>query len=166
MAPILDVEAGCKQSSVELKRVEHKKAPHLTLLDAPRWIASAHVVGYHYYEGSIAYFHSGGVWTQFFFVLGGFLLAYSEMTRPVAKRQAMTTWQYVRKRLITIYPLYTFSLLLILFTMVPRTTFNWVTLPLHFMLLQAILPISWKYENGVARSHLGSTTQCAGFSAP
>jgi len=151
-----DVEAGCVQpleakadSKTETKQDGQKKSLHLTLLDAPRWIASAHVVGYHYYEDTIKYFYSGGVWTQFFFLLGGFLLAYSEMTRPVAKRPAMTTWQYVRKRLITIYPLYVFSLLLMLFTMAPRTTFNWVTLPLHFMLLQAILPISWKNENGV-----------------
>lgn len=125
-----------------------KKAPHLTLLDAPRWIASAHVVGYHYYEGSCSYFYSGGVWTQFFFMLGGFLLAYSEMTRPVAKRSAMTVAQYVRKRLITIYPLYAFALMLVLFTMAPRSSFNWVTLPLHLMLLQAILPIFKKYEDG------------------
>jgi peptidoglycan/LPS O-acetylase OafA/YrhL len=107
------------------------------------------------YRGHLE-FHLGGLWTQFFFVLAGFVLAYVEMARPAAKAaQQMTTLQYIKKRLITIYPLYAMSLLL--YVLVPKKDdmCKWGTLPLHVLLLQAIVQVPecgapYTYWNGVA----------------
>jgi hypothetical protein len=59
------------------------KAPRLETLDGPRYIASISIVLYHYYgydDYAISdYLILGGLWTQFFFVLAGFVLGYVEM---------------------------------------------------------------------------------------
>jgi len=115
--------------------------PQLSALDAPRWIASAHIVGSHFYAKAIPYFKTGGMWTQYFFIMSGFLLSYVEMARPPHKRSKTTQLQYLRKRLIVIYPIYMFSLVLLLFNLPNRSMFSWGVLPLHIFLLQAILPI-------------------------
>jgi len=110
-------------------------------LDAPRYFASIHIVCFHYYDGS--YFKLGGLWTQFFFVLAGFLLAYAEMIRPVSKATNMGRLKYLRKRLITIYPLYALSICLLL----TRPAYHqsceceWEVLPLHIFLLQGIVQV-------------------------
>jgi len=124
-------------------------APRLVALDAPRWIASAHVVGFHFYHHTIDYFRMGGMWTQFFFILSGFLLAYAEMARPPQKRVTLSMWQYVRKRLISIYPLYVFCLLMVICNLPDRPWFDFaVVLPLQLTLTQSILPVCYPRAEG------------------
>merc|ERR1712187_512185 len=114
------------------------------------------IICFHFYHpsnnsvfelGSFA--ENGALWTQFFFVLSGFVLSYVEMARPPHKVAKLSALQYLWKRLTTIYPTYLFVLVLTLCTMQPRSDFEWAILPLHAVLLQAWIPI------------LSDTNQCA-----
>lgn len=111
-------------------------APRLEALDAPRWIASIQIVLFHFYG-----FGWGGMWTQFFFMLSGFILSYAEMARPPLPADKVSTLQYVRKRLIVVYPCYLLSILLTAFANTGQDPFEWAILPLHLLLMQAWFPI-------------------------
>jgi len=89
--------------------------PQLDTLDAIRWIASIQIVLSHFYFGAntktfdLGYFsYQGKNWTQMFFILSGFILGYVEMARPTARDPKLSQLQYLRKRLITVYPVYFF----------------------------------------------------------
>jgi hypothetical protein len=103
------------------------------------------------------------MWTQFFFILAGFVLGYVEMAKPLSKHQTMTTLRYIRKRLTTTYPLYAVSLLF--FVMKPvhgrdeiagtsgltQLECKWVQFPLAVTLLQAVVqldcaPPQWNWN--------------------
>eukprot|EP00928_Gymnodinium_smaydae_P042080 TRINITY_DN28395_c0_g1_i1.p1 TRINITY_DN28395_c0_g1~~TRINITY_DN28395_c0_g1_i1.p1 ORF type:complete len:505 (+),score=61.59 TRINITY_DN28395_c0_g1_i1:59-1516(+) len=114
------------------------KAPRLETLDGPRYIASMSIVCYHY-----GFYEVGGLWTQFFFILAGFVLAYVEMARPAHKTPKMSNLQYLRKRLITIYPLYGLSICLVMVKPPydPECMCEWPVLPLHALLLQSIVQL-------------------------
>lgn len=139
---------------------EQGKAPRLDALDAPRWLASCMIVAYHRYEKDLGMFGTwGSAWTQFFFVLSGFVLGYVEMARPVEKAPKLSQLQYVRKRLVTVYPTYVFALVCrVLQWNWGHAWFDWAILPMHLFLMQAWVPIcTWKYYqcasqawNGVA----------------
>lgn len=116
-------------------------APRLAALDAERGIAAVHIVGFHYYRTVVPYFGSGSIWVPFFFMMSGFLLAYSDMSKPPSKRPTMSTLQYVRKRVAGIYPLYLLTLIMVLCNVPKRSAVAWGTLPLHVLLLQSVLPI-------------------------
>jgi len=119
--------------------------PRLEALDAPRWIASIQIVAYHFYQDR--YDHRlgwGSNWTQFFFILSGFILSYGEMTQPLDKVKEMPVLEYVRKRLVVVYPSYFLSLVLRLCLNPIITWAEWVYLPFNLLLLQAWLPICLK----------------------
>eukprot|EP00929_Paragymnodinium_shiwhaense_P079475 TRINITY_DN41376_c0_g1_i1.p1 TRINITY_DN41376_c0_g1~~TRINITY_DN41376_c0_g1_i1.p1 ORF type:complete len:523 (+),score=51.05 TRINITY_DN41376_c0_g1_i1:41-1570(+) len=131
-----DVEAAAPPAT--------ERPPRLEALDAPRWIASIMIVCEHFFRESLGPLASwGGVWTQFFFVLSGFVLAYVEMARPLKKASKMSQLQYLRKRLITIYPLYMFTLCLCLFQF-RHSKMAWKTLPFSILLMHAWIPLTWE----------------------
>jgi len=130
---------------------ESASAPRLEALDAPRWIASIQIVFYHMHQWSGAKFTWRGIvwgsaWTQFFFMLSAFVLAYSEMARPPRKNGNVSLLQYVRKRLVVIYPSYVLSLVMCIVDPRTKTPFEWSVLPLHLLLLQAWFPICHNYR--------------------
>lgn len=121
-------------------------APRLEALDAQRWMASVQIIAFHFYN-----FTWGCVWTQFFFVLSGFLLAYAEMAKPAKQ---MSQYAYIRRRLVTIYPTYIFVLVLSELQW-NHSAMDWLTLPLHLMLAQAWFPITYRMENNLIWSWTG-----------
>lgn len=50
----------------------------------------------------------GYTWVPWFFMLSGFILCAAELSNP----RAEVSWHYVARRLVTIYPVYGFGLLL------------------------------------------------------
>eukprot|EP00928_Gymnodinium_smaydae_P020256 TRINITY_DN17832_c0_g1_i1.p1 TRINITY_DN17832_c0_g1~~TRINITY_DN17832_c0_g1_i1.p1 ORF type:complete len:505 (+),score=49.28 TRINITY_DN17832_c0_g1_i1:170-1684(+) len=113
-------------------------------LDGTRWIASIHIVTYHFYQWEPSLRdHSMwfSVWTQYFFMLSGFVLAYAEMVRSPKKGDSMPMHKYIRRRLIVVYPIYLFSLILTIASHGQRPVAGWMMLPLHIALVQAWLPI-------------------------
>merc|ERR1712054_423614 len=69
--------------------VDTSGKPRFDALEATRWIASCHIVAYHFYGQQLqlaGFLMFGGHWVQYFFMLSGFLLAYSEMTKPLKRR--------------------------------------------------------------------------------
>eukprot|EP00928_Gymnodinium_smaydae_P014001 TRINITY_DN1507_c0_g2_i1.p1 TRINITY_DN1507_c0_g2~~TRINITY_DN1507_c0_g2_i1.p1 ORF type:complete len:451 (+),score=41.42 TRINITY_DN1507_c0_g2_i1:210-1562(+) len=118
-----------------------KMTPRLEALDGPRWLASIMIVGSHFYG-----FAWGGAWTQFFFMLSGFVLSYVEMARAPSKSVSMTKVQYVRTRLMTLYPTY---ILTIVFVMIQQQNFffDWITLPFHIFLIDSWIPIVYPLRN-------------------
>eukprot|EP00429_Kryptoperidinium_foliaceum_P034392 CAMPEP_0176161140 /NCGR_PEP_ID=MMETSP0120_2-20121206/82436_1 /TAXON_ID=160619 /ORGANISM="Kryptoperidinium foliaceum, Strain CCMP 1326" /LENGTH=494 /DNA_ID=CAMNT_0017498605 /DNA_START=91 /DNA_END=1573 /DNA_ORIENTATION=+ len=91
-------------------------APRLEALDAPRWIASIQIVCYHMYghkEAFSRYATWFAVWTQLFFLLSGFVLAYAELAKPPKTGNSrLSLLRYVRRRLTVIYPAFFLALLL------------------------------------------------------
>ncbi|CAK0794261.1 unnamed protein product [Prorocentrum cordatum] len=124
------------------------KAPRLDALDAPRWLCSCMIVCYHFYKEELGVFAEwGSAWTQFFFVLSGFVLAYVEMARPVSKAPNISQLEYLRKRLITVYPTYLLALLLRMLTnRIYHPAFDWAVLPMHVLLIQSWVPICIEKE--------------------
>jgi peptidoglycan/LPS O-acetylase OafA/YrhL len=123
------------------------KAPRLDALDGARYLASINIVLEHYYVDwstsppSPRLYYYGKLWTQFFFVLSGFVLGYVELARPASKAPKLSQAQYLRRRLVTIYPTYIFALLVYLLQLNKVTDFQWKMLPLSALLLQAVFPI-------------------------
>lgn len=124
-------------------------APRLEALDAQRWLASVQVIAFHFYN-----YTWGSIWTQFFFVLSGFVLAYVEMARPSSKVNKVTQMGYVRNRLITIYPTYCLVMLLSELQW-QHSAMDWITLPLHLLLMQAWFPITYRMEGALIWSWTG-----------
>lgn len=122
-----------------------KGSVRLEALDAPRWIASIQIVCYHMYSDEVPFNRYAtwfAVWTQFFFMLSGFVLSYTEVVRPADKARQLSVLKYVRRRLIVIYPAYAFSLVLIIVgAAFSLTRFEWQILPLHVLLMQSWFPI-------------------------
>lgn len=113
-------------------------APRLEALDAPRWIASIQIVLCHFYG-----YTWGAAWTQFFFVLSGFVLSYVEMARPVGKAPQMSQLRYVTHRMVTLYPTYVLTLVCAGIQW-NHSALDWMTLPLHLLFVQAWFPITYK----------------------
>lgn len=133
-----------------------KAAPRLEALDALRWIASIQIVFSHFYidaqKGRTDWFvppaagewwpqfaRYGKNWTQFFFILSGFVLGYAEMMRPVGAT-TLSQLRYLRKRLITIYPTYLFAMLAYMLQVHlfgPVTSFQWAAMPPSLVLVQS-----------------------------
>lgn len=129
-------------------KLQRLSIPRLQALDGSRFVGAMLIVAYHFYGehlGGIA--HGGSCWVSYFFLLSGFVLAYREMTLP-SEVPRKSTLRYVKHRLTTIYPIYIFSLLTVIFeaTRVDHSKFEWNCLPLHFMLAQAWLPICSKFQ--------------------
>merc|ERR1719188_2866390 len=81
-------------------------------------------------------------WTQLFFLLSGFVLAYAELAKPPKIGNARPSiLKYVRRRLTVIYPAFFLSLLLKVAYTTQQSAFQWGMLPLHGLLLQSWLPI-------------------------
>merc|ERR1719401_1303162 len=120
-------------------------APRLEALDAMRWVASIQIVVYHMYpkvEGLKEYAGWFATWTQLFFLLSGFVLAYAELAKPPKTGSArVSLLRYIRRRLTVIYPAFFLSLLLKVTYAPGKTTFQWVMLPLHGLLMQSWLPV-------------------------
>eukprot|EP00928_Gymnodinium_smaydae_P093074 TRINITY_DN7709_c0_g2_i1.p1 TRINITY_DN7709_c0_g2~~TRINITY_DN7709_c0_g2_i1.p1 ORF type:complete len:492 (+),score=42.34 TRINITY_DN7709_c0_g2_i1:63-1478(+) len=124
------------------------QSPRLEALDGPRWVASVMIICFHFYEEQLGKFALwGSCWTSFFFMLSGFVLAYVEMARPVDKPTKMTQLQYVRKRLVTVYPTYVATLVLAIFVGAQHSTAAWISLPFNFILAQAWLPITFTIDD-------------------
>jgi len=127
-------------------------APRLEALDAPRWIASIQIVCYHMYghkEAFSRYATWFAVWTQLFFLLSGFVLAYAELAKPPKTGNSrLSLLRYVRRRLTVIYPAFFLALLLRVTYHPGKTPFEWSMLPLHAMLMQSWLPICIATESG------------------
>lgn len=133
-----------------------RSAPRFEALDALRWIASIQIVFSHFYiDGHRGRPHRvalpgagewwpqfalyGSNWTQFFFILSGFVLGYAEMARPAGATR-LSQLQYVRKRLIAIYPTHVFALLVYALQLNVSghvTSFMWASLPPTLLLLQS-----------------------------
>lgn len=79
---------------------------------AARYAASLHVVLGHLNARGLAqpwYLCCWGyTWVPWFFMLSGFILCAAELSNP----RAEVSWHYVARRLVTIYPVYGFGLLL------------------------------------------------------
>eukprot|EP00931_Biecheleriopsis_adriatica_P037655 TRINITY_DN2159_c0_g1_i4.p1 TRINITY_DN2159_c0_g1~~TRINITY_DN2159_c0_g1_i4.p1 ORF type:complete len:500 (-),score=61.01 TRINITY_DN2159_c0_g1_i4:298-1797(-) len=140
-----------QHEALKPQAAQEAQAPRLEALDAPRWLASSMIITFHFYNPASPttpitlgrFARCGGLWTQFFFALSGFVLAYVEMARPSSKKgKTLTQLQYLRKRLVTIYPSYMVVLVITLFQDPPTEWFSWAILPLHATLLQAWFPIT------------------------
>mmetsp|Transcript_81016 Transcript_81016/g.203957 ORF Transcript_81016/g.203957 Transcript_81016/m.203957 type:complete len:876 (-) Transcript_81016:418-3045(-) len=114
-------------------------APRLEALDAVRWIASVQIVLCHFYD-----YTWGCAWTQFFFVLSGFVLSYVEMARPVGKGPQISQLRYVTHRAVTLYPTYIVTLVVGAIQWSGHSALDWMTLPLHLLLMQSWFPITYK----------------------
>eukprot|EP00930_Biecheleria_cincta_P101557 TRINITY_DN931_c0_g3_i3.p1 TRINITY_DN931_c0_g3~~TRINITY_DN931_c0_g3_i3.p1 ORF type:complete len:396 (+),score=55.11 TRINITY_DN931_c0_g3_i3:151-1338(+) len=157
MAGFLEVEKEQSSSSDEEEAqglIEPQKvsgAPRLEALDATRWIASISIVLSHVIDcvpgdkpPLVEHLKVwGGKWTQFFFMLSGFVLSYVEMTRPESKQFALSTADYVKRRLSTVYPTYIFAIVITVFAE-HRDLLDWLTLPLHLLLLQGWFPLVYQ----------------------
>merc|ERR1719401_546034 len=110
-----------------------------------RWVASIQIVLYHMYpqaEGFKKYAGWCATWTQLFFLLSGFVLAYAEISKPPKTGTARPSLlRYIRRRLTVIYPAFFLSLLLKVTYAPGKTTFEWIMLPFHGLLMQSWLPI-------------------------
>ncbi|CAK8996208.1 unnamed protein product [Durusdinium trenchii] len=114
----------------------------LESLDGLRWLASFQVVLCHLRDWWDSLYW-GSVWTQFFFLLSGFVLSYAEMTRADAGSRAvpvLSRWEYTQRRLRNLYPFY-LAVLLISMIQWSHSWFDWQTLVLNLTLLQAWIPI-------------------------
>mmetsp|Transcript_67880 Transcript_67880/g.133519 ORF Transcript_67880/g.133519 Transcript_67880/m.133519 type:complete len:276 (+) Transcript_67880:64-891(+) len=112
-------------------------------LDGLRWIASSHIVIFHRYRdwtGVPRVFAAWGqTWTQFFFIISGFVLGLSEIKKPPgAAEPSLST--YIIRRLRLLYPAYLLSLFFLLALHPHPTHFEWSVLPLHIKLLQSWFP--------------------------
>lgn len=117
--------------------------PRFDALGATRWIASVQIVTQHFYGMELNWGNRllyGGHWTQYFFMLSGFLLSYAEMTRPPG-RQSLHALEYLRRRLVVVYPSYILSVVVLMLMRQQRIgMFEWSTFPQHVLLMQAWLP--------------------------
>uniref|UniRef100_A0A7S2LS83 Acyltransferase 3 domain-containing protein n=1 Tax=Zooxanthella nutricula TaxID=1333877 RepID=A0A7S2LS83_9DINO len=119
-----------------------------------RWVASIQIVLYHMYphaEGFKRYAGWCATWTQLFFLLSGFVLAYAELSKPPKTGNARPSiLRYIRRRLTVIYPAFFLSLLLKVTYAPGRSAFEWAMLPLHGLLLQSWFPICHATQSGHA----------------
>mmetsp|Transcript_84159 Transcript_84159/g.212216 ORF Transcript_84159/g.212216 Transcript_84159/m.212216 type:complete len:516 (+) Transcript_84159:62-1609(+) len=151
-------EPNCAQATASASTTTSnaKAAPRLEALDALRWIASIQIVFSHFYidehKGRSHWFappdsgewwpqfaRYGKMWTQFFFILSGFVLGYAEMTRAAGATR-VSQLQYLRRRLVTIYPTYVFSLLAYMLQVQSSgqvTNFQWASMPPSLLLVQS-----------------------------
>eukprot|EP00928_Gymnodinium_smaydae_P078886 TRINITY_DN62944_c0_g1_i1.p1 TRINITY_DN62944_c0_g1~~TRINITY_DN62944_c0_g1_i1.p1 ORF type:complete len:410 (-),score=65.88 TRINITY_DN62944_c0_g1_i1:108-1337(-) len=126
-------------------------SPRLVAMDGPRWLASVFIVMSHYYVDKSTFSHVlacrwGCMWTQFFFILSGFVLAYQEMVRdPKSSASNLSQLEYLKRRLVPIFPAYLFSIGLVFATKTPRL-FEWKAFPLSLLLMQSWFPIWYDTE--------------------
>lgn len=133
-----------------------------------RYVASCWIVCYHYWGagggGRSAFagvsasphllrqlcrvFRFGTFWTQYFFLLSGFVLAVARLSSKKPD-ELKPTWRYVCERLTNTYPAYLLSLVLMVFNLAGSSTYpsflyasraDWINLGLHAFLLQAWWP--------------------------
>jgi peptidoglycan/LPS O-acetylase OafA/YrhL len=113
-----------------------------------RCVASIHVVVGHLYARGrlpdVYVFHWGFTWVPWFFMLSGFILCTAELRKP----RSEGVFDYVSRRLVTIYPLYAFSVLFA-FGISQRQGFSdrppWI-LVLQAWLLQAWIPQATEFS--------------------
>eukprot|EP00928_Gymnodinium_smaydae_P098161 TRINITY_DN906_c0_g1_i1.p1 TRINITY_DN906_c0_g1~~TRINITY_DN906_c0_g1_i1.p1 ORF type:complete len:419 (+),score=58.63 TRINITY_DN906_c0_g1_i1:115-1371(+) len=87
------------------------KVPRLDALDATRWVASVQIVLSHIYPELGKWAEQGKLFTQMFFLLSGFVLAFAEMTRQQSSAvRHLGVLKYHFKRLTTLYPAYAFAM--------------------------------------------------------
>lgn len=142
---------GRREAAPAEKAQKASGPPRLNSLDGSRFIAAAVIVAYHFYEkdaGGIA--HWGSCWVQYFFALSGFVLAYSELTKPKEAAQRQTQMQYLHRRLSSTYPVYVFALLSLVFEAghEHHTDYEWSCLPYQFSMMQGWFASCshWQYE--------------------
>eukprot|EP00445_Apocalathium_hangoei_P014714 CAMPEP_0203867574 /NCGR_PEP_ID=MMETSP0359-20131031/16599_1 /ASSEMBLY_ACC=CAM_ASM_000338 /TAXON_ID=268821 /ORGANISM="Scrippsiella Hangoei, Strain SHTV-5" /LENGTH=533 /DNA_ID=CAMNT_0050785837 /DNA_START=44 /DNA_END=1645 /DNA_ORIENTATION=+ len=129
-------------------------APRLDALDAMRWIGSIQIVIFHMYlfEDVPKSWRTTtnwlSTWTQLFFLLSAFVLAYAEMMREGKKGAEVSLLEYLRRRLTVIYPSFIFALLLKVAIGAKHTKFEWQMLPLNVLLMQAWLPLVDGHDGG------------------
>jgi len=131
-------------------------APRLEALDAPRWVASIQIVCYHMYSNKAGFSRYAtwlATWTQLFFLLSGFVLAYVELAKPPKTGAARPSLlRYVRRRLTVIYPAFFLSLLLKVAYEGGKTAFQWAMLPVQALLMQSWLPLCQVEGNSISCS--------------
>lgn len=128
----------------------------LDALDGLRWFASLQVVFSHQAK-FVPYLLWGSIWTQLFFLLSGFILAYSEMVKLPSK-VPLTCWEYTWRRLRKIYPPYLLTLLISM-CQTSHTAFEWKILVLNVFLLQAWVPL---VDESDPNNLMASTTSWVG----
>lgn len=111
---------------------------HLESLDGLRYLASLQVALSHlnFLWHPLVW---AAMWTQFFFLLSGFVLAYAEMMRP-AGQQELSVLRYTLRRLRNLYPPY-LAILLISMVQWSHSDFEWHTVIFNLLLLQAWFPL-------------------------
>jgi len=84
------------------------------------------------------------------------------MSRPVTKDKPQpTTWEYVKKRLITVYPTYLLSVVISVFQRTGGSLGSWLALPLSVFLMQSWLPTCWPTADASSFPRAG--WECAPF---
>lgn len=132
---------------------------HLKTLTALRWFAAAIVVLPHLYmdqmsEFWVAVFNRTSFGVMFFFMLSGFVLAWSQ-------RADDTRWRFYRRRFARIYPLHLVTLLLAIGVIyVEGSSPNWAALPFSLTLTQAWIPTGAVYN---AFNSLSWSLACEAF---
>eukprot|EP00928_Gymnodinium_smaydae_P051139 TRINITY_DN3465_c0_g6_i1.p1 TRINITY_DN3465_c0_g6~~TRINITY_DN3465_c0_g6_i1.p1 ORF type:complete len:432 (-),score=60.97 TRINITY_DN3465_c0_g6_i1:285-1580(-) len=126
-------------------------APRLVAMDGPRYMASLMIVlGHYYFEHNpmehVVVSIRGCYWTQFFFILSGFVLAYQEMVRPAHVADRLSLLGYLKRRLVPIYPAYLLATLIVCAFKNVRTC-EWKFFSVSALLMQAWLPI-WFTNDG------------------
>ena len=123
------------------------KAAKLEGLDGSRWVASVLIVLNHFYSDQIGAFAEwGSHWTQFFFCLSGFILAYVELARSPDKVEQQSTLEYVKRRLITTYPTYLLAIAITASQSEVKPT-AWLLLPLNILMMHCWVPVCWPDES-------------------
>ncbi len=86
--------------------------PRFDLLDGLRGIAALMVVAFHLsecfsYDPVDKYLNHGYLAVDFFFVLSGFVIGYSydDRWKPTGQQQAMSVWQFFKRRIIRLQPM-------------------------------------------------------------
>ena len=82
--------------------------PHYNILDGLRGVAALAVIGYHIFEAyDCRHINHGYLSVDFFFILSGFVIGYAYDDRWGGKggRGGMTTWEFLKRRLIRLHPM-------------------------------------------------------------
>eukprot|EP00928_Gymnodinium_smaydae_P087403 TRINITY_DN71671_c0_g1_i1.p1 TRINITY_DN71671_c0_g1~~TRINITY_DN71671_c0_g1_i1.p1 ORF type:complete len:455 (-),score=33.20 TRINITY_DN71671_c0_g1_i1:96-1436(-) len=105
----VDVEEPLKADGAARRVVEvtgGSKQVRFDALDGMRYVASCNICVHHLFQDAFHVPFWGSTWTQFFFLLSGFVLTTSELLRPSAN--SISTVEYLKKRLSSVLPIYWF----------------------------------------------------------
>lgn len=125
------------------KSIISTEKPHFELLDGLRGVAALFVIIYHFFEGFATspinqIFNHGYLAVDFFFVLSGFVLGYAYDSRL---NSSMTTWQFIKKRIIRLHPMLILSVLFgaIAYLLQGSTMWNGTHVAFKYVILSLIL---------------------------